>query len=162
MLLLEQCQQLSLTQDSALLSKLAFRVERAGGDPQLWWCLNFLHEKLTSKGEKRKLYRWICFFRESVLQTKLVLENVEEWLHMRKNDLPHNALLHHVATSEAIIAFVAFVLRDARKESLIFFAVIGFQPSVNVQLLYWVGLVKFSWLTTCRLCEFSLGAWLKV
>ena len=44
---------------------------------------------------------------------------------MRKNDLPHNALLHHVATSEAIIAFVAFVLRDARKESLIFFAVIG-------------------------------------
>ncbi|CAK9011981.1 unnamed protein product, partial [Durusdinium trenchii] len=40
MLLLDQCQQLSLTEDSGLLSKAAFRVEGHGEPAQLWWHAN--------------------------------------------------------------------------------------------------------------------------
>lgn len=121
MLLLEQCQQLSLTEDSGLLSKAAFRVERDREPPQLWWCLSFLHEKLVVKGEKRKYFRWVSFFRDSVVQTRLLSGDVHDWLHMNSADLPHNALPHHVAKSSAVLAFLAFVLRDARSQSIIAF-----------------------------------------
>ena len=123
MLLLEQCEQLSLNGDSALLSKAAFRFQRDAVTPaQLWWRLDLLHEKLISKGEKRKLYRWVCFLKDAVSQTKLLSGNdVCKWLHMRSSDLPHNALPHHVATSTGLIAFIAFVLRDGRTSSIIDF-----------------------------------------
>lgn len=121
MLLLDQCQQLSLTEDSGLLSKAAFRVEGHGEPAQLWWCLSFLHEKLVGKGEKRKYFRWVTFFRDSVKQTRLLSGDVQDWLHMKSADLPHNALPHHVAKSSAVLSFLAFVLRDARSQSIISF-----------------------------------------
>ena len=119
MILLDQCQQLSLTQDSELPSKAAFRVDRRAAEPsQLWWCLSYLHERLLSKGENRKLYTWVCFFREAVKRTQLLEEDSDLWVRVRGCDLPQNALLEHVATSRALIAFMVFVLRDSRTQSV--------------------------------------------
>ena len=53
----------------------------------------FCNEKLISKGEKRKLYRWVCFLKDAVSQTQLLSGNdVCKWLHMRSSDLPHNVI----------------------------------------------------------------------
>ena len=115
MLLLEQCRQLTVTEDSELLSKVVF--ESPVGSSKLWWCLSYLHEKLLAKGEKRILYRWVCFFQESVNQTGL-LEG-QDWLHKKTNTLPEAALQQHAATSEAVVSFVFWCIKNGRTPSLI-------------------------------------------
>ena len=122
MLLQERCEQLVFTQDADLLSRGGYRVACLDEPDQLWWSLDLLHESLVSRGEKRSLYRWVCFVRHGVEQTRMLSDlNTEQWLHTNSNSLPEGALKANVATSKGIIAFMAFQLKDGRTASLLEF-----------------------------------------
>ena len=114
-LLHAQCKQASFAEDSDLLSVGGYIVNNS----TLWWSLAPLHDKLRSKGETRVFFKWVQFFVHGVKQSKWTSENQDDWIHTRRTQQAADELHETVATSSAIVAFLGYMLRDSRKQSLI-------------------------------------------
>ena len=114
-LLQDQCQQASFAEDGDLLSVGGYIVN----DSELWWSLAPLHDRFRAKGEKRLFFKWGQFFMHGVMQSQWISPNQDDWIHRRKAQQPLNELTDTVATSPAIVAFLGFMLRDSRTQTLI-------------------------------------------
>ena len=114
-LLHAECKQASFAEDNDLFSISGYVADNS----TIWWSLSPLRDKLAQKGESRVFFKWVKFFIHGVLQSEWAGDNQDDWIHTRKAQQVANEVHETVATSQAIVAFLGFTLRDSRTHSLI-------------------------------------------
>ena len=98
---------------------------------QLFFALNYFHDRLLALGETRPFYRWCKFFKESVESTRYRVSEDDNWYHFRTQDMEYGRLDTSVASTEGLVCYFAFVLDSGRKSELIEFAKSQLQKMCN-------------------------------
>ena len=97
---------------------------------QLFFALNYFHDRLSACGETRPFYRWCQFFKESVEST-CCLVSEDNWYHFRTQAMEFGRLDTSVASTEGLVCYFAFVLDSGRKSELMEFASSQLQKMCN-------------------------------
>lgn len=126
MLLHDRCQPLTIDQDGVLPSKVGYLVTLENGEVQLWWALDHLYDKFRSCGENRALFKWILWFRHGVTETEYTNGL---FIHTKRQDLPQDALRENIASTVAVISFLAFIQKESRTQQIIDY-VRGWMPQI--------------------------------
>ena len=108
------CEPITLVQDGVLPASVAY-VQREA-ETRLWWCLDFLYKRFHECGEKRKLFKWIQFFKQGVTSSELCRDDF--FCQTKTVGLPIAAVKENVATTSAVLAFLAFLQKESRTDSI--------------------------------------------
>ncbi len=108
------CEPITLVQDAVLPASVAY-VQREV-ETKLWWSLDFLYERFHASGEKRKLFKWIQFFKQGVKSIELCSDDF--FCHTKTVGLPIAAVKENLATTSAVLAFLAFIQKESRTDSI--------------------------------------------
>ena len=116
-LLHENCQQPTVDADGCLPSKSVYLVHAPEED--LFWALDYLHDRLKLWGEKRTLYKWRTFVAESLQKCVLVSRSFVCHLHFSGRDLPPSALDDNVASTRAVLTYLFTIMEAGRKDDMV-------------------------------------------
>jgi hypothetical protein len=116
-LLHENCQQPTVDADGCLPSKSVYLVHAPEED--LFWALDYLHDRLKLWGEKRTLYKWRTFVAESLQKCVLVSRSFVCHLHFSGRDLPPSALDDNVASTRAVLTYLFTIMETGRKDDMV-------------------------------------------
>lgn len=116
----DDCQQLTVDEDPSLPSKSVYLVRPNGDDTsvELYWAVDYVHDKLRKCGENRALYKWRSFFSQCIEQSGLVSNAFACNTHFAGRELPPQALAENVASSNAVLTYYFRVLETSRTRSL--------------------------------------------
>ena len=113
------CIQWTVDEESALLSKSVYvHTSPVNQDTDLYWTVDYLHDRMREWGEQRTFFKWRQHFQHCIETSGLLSDSFSCHVHFCGRQAPPEVLPENVATSRAVLTYLFGALQSGRKDQL--------------------------------------------